>query len=138
MGRWKFEFSAKDPENLDDTWQVGITEEQYRRICNQGHEKAQARIILIKEVMDFPVALIQGWGRQGMDEDCFIYIGKPKEDYHKLAPTIRVPAPPGMVFLVFVLPSGRIDEWMWRHHAEGNISEPNGVKGEIIWQPNQT
>ena len=89
------------------------------------------------EVFRDTVAICRGWNRQGKD-DCFIYIGKPKEDYHKLAPNICVPAPPGMVFLAFVLPSGNIDEWMWRPHAEGDISTPVGVDGELIWRPNQS
>lgn len=137
MCRWKFEFSAIDPNDPSATWQVGITEEHYRRIINHGHEKSQARILLVGEVLDNSISLYGGWNRLRKDGDCFVYVGKPKDDYHKLDPMICVPSPPGMVFLVFVLEGGTIDEWTWRKHADGDISAPLGMDGEPIWLRNQ-
>ncbi|REJ65774.1 MAG: hypothetical protein DWQ31_17740 [Planctomycetota bacterium] len=138
MSRWHWEFSALDPNNPGSEWTVGIAESHYRCIRNAGHDKAHARILLVKEVLETPVAIRKGWSRQGKSDDCLTYIGKPAIDYHKICPEICVPAPPGMVFLVFVTGGGTIDEWTWRKHKEGDITAPDDVEGELIWQPNQT
>lgn len=137
MGRWKFTFDAIDPKDVTKTWKIGITEDHYRRICNHGHEKAHARIILVDQVASSTIALYKGWNREGKHDDCYVYVGQPKYDYHKIAPEICVPAPPGKVFLLFVLADGTIDEWTWRQHADGDISTPLGVEGELLWQRNQ-
>ncbi len=137
MGRWKYSFSAIDPTNVSATWEIGVSHERYRHICNHGHEKAHARIVLIGDVVESTVALYGGWNREGM-QDCYVYVGQPREDYHKLSPIISVPPPPGMVFLVFVLPDGTIDEWNWRPHADGDINTPLGVEGKLIWRRDQS
>lgn len=138
MGRWQFSFIARNPENPeDDTWEVGVAENHYRQICNHGHEKAQARLVLVKEVLDHTLSIYRGWCRPDKD-DCFVYVGQPKDDWHKMRPEIIVPAPPGMVFLVFVLSDGTVDDWCWRKHADNDVGSPDGVTGELIWQRQET
>lgn len=134
MARWLLTFEAIDPRNLEGRWKTGILEKHYRKLTNQGHEKSVTRIVLVDEVLSSGTkCLYCGWSRPDK-EDSFVYVGKPAHDFKSLS--IETPAPPGMVFLVFVLPDGTVDEWTWRRIAAGNY-EPDGVDGELIWRANQ-
>jgi hypothetical protein len=139
MARWFLPFQAIDPNNLTTVWEVGIPEWLYRIYQNKGNEKAIARILLVKEVLDRgTVKLYRGWSREGKD-DCLVYEGYPERDYKSL--TISTPAPPNMAFLVFILPDGTIDEWTWRPLvAIENETEQivGGINGELIWSKNPT
>ena len=133
MSRWKFQVETIDPRDVSRKWLVGVTEEYYRRIRNANHEKDHARLILVYEVLARPIAIYRGWDRQGHWDD-YVYVGKPASDFHRIQPTIEVPAPPGLSFLVFVQSGGIIDAWTWRKHAEGDPSRPESVNGELIWK----
>lgn len=134
MARWLLPFQAIDPSNVDQSWEVGVSERLFRKIQNHGHEKALARLRLVHEVLEGGTQLLfRGWSRPDKD-DCFVYAGCPSRDYKSL--TIDTPAPKGMMFLVFVLPDGTIDEWTWRPFAEGEKDRPDGVTGELIWSRN--
>lgn len=133
MGRWKLPFSAASPDAPEDeTWEVGIHDSTYRHIVENSHSTRLARIILVKEVLESPTALIQGWSRPGK-EDCWVYIGRPARDYR--SPRIDVPAPPGKLFLVFVLPDGTVDHWTWRDESEQDPEVPEGfAQGKVTWR----
>lgn len=51
---------------------------------------------------------------------------------------IEIPAPPSMFFLVFVLPDGTIDFWNWRPVSQVDSEAPEGVEGELLWQPSKS
>jgi hypothetical protein len=134
MARWLLSFQAIDPKNLDGHWKVGIPERHYRYLQNHGHEKQIARLLLVRDVLEGgAVNLYKGWSRPDK-EDCFAYEGHPTRDFKSL--TIETPAKAGMVFLVFVLPDGEIDEWTWRLLAEEGGNRPDGISGELIWSAN--
>jgi hypothetical protein len=134
MTRWLLTFEAIDPANVDHHWETGIPERLYRWLQNHGHEKALARLILVREVLSGgTLRIYKGWSRPGK-HDCFVYVGRPRRDFKSLS--IATPAPKGMVFLVFVLPDGTIDEWTWRPSAEDEENRPHGVTGELIWSLN--
>lgn len=135
MARWLISFEAIDPNDLHGRWKVGISEKHYTKLRHSGHEKALARTLLVGEVLSEGTKRIyRGWSRPDK-EDSYVYVGAPKRDRKSLS--IETPAPPGMVFLVFVLPDGTVDEWTWRRIAAGDY-EPEGVSGELIWQANQS
>lgn len=131
MARWLLPFDAMDPKDPEKTWKTGITQDLYRKIQRQGHEARLARIELIEEVLsrDGVKRIYGGWSRPDKD-DCFVYVGRPDRDHRSL--TTHVPPPPNMVFLVFVLGGGTIDEWNWRPAQSGTL-EPDGVHGELLW-----
>ena len=134
MARWFIEFEAIDPANVDRRWKTGIHEWLYRRLQHSGHEKALARLLLVNDVLSGGTTHIyRGWSRRGKDE-CFVYAGHPGRDFKSLS--IETPAPKGMVFLVFILGDGTIDEWTWRPLAEDEEDRPQGVTGELIWSQN--
>lgn len=134
MPRWLLDFDAIDPKNLEGRWKTGIHEKHYNAIRHSGHENKVARIMLVNEVLQNETKhLFRGWSRHDK-EDSFVYVGTPGQDFKSL--TIQTPAPPGMVFLVFVLPDGTIDDWIWR--ASRGENKPDGVTGELIWSSNQS
>jgi hypothetical protein len=136
--RWIVSFQAVDPNNPDGFWEVGVPPWLYKVHQNKGKESALSRLLLVGEVLQGgTIQLRRGWSRPGKDEDCYAYIGKPKRDYPSAQ--IDLPAPPGKVFVVFVLKDGAIDEWTWRNEVEdkGEFVNPDGVKGELIWPLNK-
>ena len=134
----KIPLTAINPKNPEEVWDVGISEKLYKFHQNKGNEKAIGRIILVWEVLEGGTEEIRkGWSRPGKDEDCFVYLGRPKRDFKTTK--IETPAPPGMAFLVFILTDGTIDEWTWRPLSEMEDGGhcPDGVKGEIVWPLNK-
>ena len=104
--RWLLTYHAIDPNNLGGSWEVGVPENLYRKLQNNGHEKAMGRLFVVGDVLQGgTLQLRKGWSRPGK-EDCFVYLGLPTRDFKSL--TIRTPAPKGMVFLVFVGSDGTI------------------------------
>jgi hypothetical protein len=132
MTRWKFQVETIDPRDVSKKWIVGVTEDHYRRIRDSNHEKEHARLLNVREVLEQPIAVYRGWDRIGQ-EDGFVYVGKPECDFHRIAPMIQVPAPPGFSFLVFVHSGGKIDAWVWRKHIEDHPGTPEGNNGELLW-----
>ncbi len=130
--RWFLSCDAIDPKNPDGgRWKVGLPEAHYRKIQVSGHDKAIARLKLVLEVLQGGTThLFEGWSRPGK-EDCYVYVGMPKRDHKSL--TIDTPAPKGMVFLVFVLADGTLDEWTWRECSKEDQSVPIGINGDLIW-----
>ena len=134
MARWLLSFEAISPLNPDVQWTVGVSDWHYRNLRNHGHEKQIARLMLLREVLEGgTVKIYKGWCRPEKD-DCFVYEGHPARDYKSL--TINTPSPGGMVFIVFVLPNGEVDDWTWRFVAEDGGSRPDGINGELIWSAN--
>lgn len=130
MSRWFLQFDAINPANPEDRWKTGIHQAHYRRLQVHGHEKALARIMLVNDVLtEGTLRIYGGWSRPDKD-DCFVYVGRPTREFKSLS--IETPPPPGMVFLVFVLPDGTVDDWNWRP-CQDNSDEPQGVEGELIW-----
>jgi hypothetical protein len=135
MSRWYLTFKAKDPRNLKGHWETGIHEADFKRIRLFGHASRVARIQLVQYVLEEDTQLIfRGWSRPDK-EDCYVYAGRPDRDYRAL--NIETPPPPEMMFLVFVLPDGIIDDWNWRP-SRVQKGMPDGVNGELIWPPTQS
>lgn len=62
MPRWKLEFDAIDPNNLEGRWKTGIHEKHYNAIRRYGHENKVARIMLVNEVLQNETNhLFRGW-----------------------------------------------------------------------------
>lgn len=135
--RWLFTFEAIDPKNPLKTWKVGVHERKFKIAQRSGHPKVNARLVLVAEVLQGGTERIyEGWCRPGKDEDCYVYVGRPTKDLKSA--TITTPPPAGMVFLVFVLADGSIDEWMWRPCSDENGGNtPDGVTGVLIWSQKQ-
>jgi hypothetical protein len=141
--RWIVDFQTIDPKQKPvdpgEFWTVGIPEWLYRKHQHSGNEKALGRLFLVGELLQEKVEQIwEGWSRPGK-EDCFAYFGQLARDFK--SPQIETPAPPGMIFGVFVLPDGSIDDWTWREQTEEKegVIRPSGiVKGELIWPLNKT
>jgi hypothetical protein len=136
MGRWIYECSAIDPRDTSCTWKVGIEEQYFRFLQSHGDERRLARLKLVKETLDDPIRIYEGWSRLDKD-DSYAYVGRPRHNFH--SGSIELPAPPGRLFLVFVLLGGTIDEWTWRPIlAEDTPDTPQGVEGaKLIWQKPQ-
>ncbi len=129
--RWKIEFEARLPSNPDqETWKVGIAPSLVETLQKQGHAVKQARILLVRDVLGDTRGIFQGWSRPDTD-DCFVYAGNPEHDYRSLS--IEVPPQPNMIFLVFVLRDGTIDDWNWRRRDPEDPTIPTGITGRRIW-----
>ena len=129
--RWKIEFDARLPSNPDqETWKVGIAPSLCDTLQKRGHVVKQARILLVRNVLDDTREIFQGWSRPDTD-DCFVYTGNPGYDCR--GPTIEVPPPAKIIFLVFVLRDGTIDDWNWRPLKADDPTLPEGVNGRRIW-----
>ena len=129
--RWRIEFDARCPSSPDrETWTVGIAQSKLEILQKFGHAVKQARILLVRDVLSDTREIFQGWSRPDTD-DCLVYVGSPGHDYR--GPTIEVPPPKGMVFLVFVLPDGTIDDWNWRPVTTEDATMPEGIDGRKIW-----
>jgi len=134
MARWLLSFEAIHPTDPSKYWETGVPERLYKELQNHGHEKAMARLLLVREVLlEGALHIYGGWCRPDK-EDCWVYVGRPNRDLKSLS--IETPAPKGMVFLVFVLSDGTIDEWTWRGQAEEGEDKPDGITGELIWSRN--
>jgi len=132
MARWKVEIPAIDPKDTDGPrWTVGIHEKLLKSMTENGHVQKIARLRCVKQVLEDTRLIAQGWSRPDK-EGCFVYCGLPDTDYKSL--TIEVPPPPGMLFLVFVLPDGTIDDWAWRKADANDGTRPEDIKGEIVWK----
>ena len=129
--RWKIDFQCVDPRAPDGgTWTIGVDESLLKALQQQGHHVKQSRLLLVADVVSRPLAIFGGWSRPGT-HDCFVYAGQPNRDYR--GPQIEVPAPPKMLFLVFVVPGGTIDDWNWRPVTPDNPDHPLGVGGKKLW-----
>jgi hypothetical protein len=127
-----YSFLAQSPQDPEETWEVGVSERDLKKLIHDGHKEKLARARLIEEVFDDPttlVSIIQGWGRN--KDECVIYVTSPGRDYR--SDSIETPGQPGRVFLIFVLPDGTIDDWCWRDVASDGL--PDGVKGDTVWPP---
>lgn len=132
MAKWMVDISAIDPNDTDgERWKIGIHEKFIMTLAKNGHEQKLARLNCVKQVLEDTRLIVQGWSRPDKDE-CFVYCGLPDKDFKSR--TIEVPPPPGMLFLVFVLPDGTIDDWVWRKADSMDITKPEDINGEIIWK----
>jgi hypothetical protein len=134
MGRWQLTFTTISTRTSSGVWEVGVHEAHIKWLRNRGHGAPLARLVLVREVLADPLSVFEGWSRPDK-EDCFVYVGDPKYDYH--SPSIQTPAPPNFLFLVFILPDGTIDFWTWRARAPGSNNIPEDVKGRLIWTRTQ-
>ena len=131
MAKWKHSFEAINPAALSGTWTIGVYEQKLAIMRRSGHEAKLARYVLAFESATDPILLIRGWHRVEMDDQCFVYVGRPKRDYY--GESVEVPAKKGRLFLVFVLGNGTIDDWGWRDAEKNNPYMPQGMTGEVLW-----
>ncbi len=130
MSRWRYSFQAINPRDQSEQWEVGVPEWLFRKLQQSGDGKNIMRLALVHDVLSGgTIRIHKGWSRPGKD-DCFVYEGRPERDYKNAA--IETPPPPNMVFLVFVLPCGSIDEWTWRPLTEDDDQLPEGMSGTIL------
>ncbi len=134
--RWIVTFSAIDPKNPAETWNVGLPEWRWRVLTQKRHESKIAQLRLVEEILKTggTERLYEGWSRSDTD-DCAVYVGCPTRNW--TSPSIETPPPKNCLFLVFVLPDGTIDDWTWRPCSEDDPMSPSGVKGKLIWPKNQ-
>jgi hypothetical protein len=130
MGRWQVTFTTISPRPSEGDWEVGVHESHIKHHQHHGHQAPLARLVLVQDVLSNPLSVFEGWSRPEK-EDCYVYVGDPKTDFHSL--TIQKPAPPNYLFLVFILPDGTIDLWNWRARAPGTTNIPEDVRGKLIW-----
>lgn len=126
--KWMFELTAFHPDN--EGWKVGIQPWLVKKLQRRGPKAKFFRMLLVKEVCETPLCIHKGWDRDGYEE-ATVYIGKPSKDLH--SDTIELPAPPNMLFFVFVLPDGTIDDWQWRICNEGESCGDGIAVGKRIW-----
>jgi hypothetical protein len=91
------------------------------------------RLVLAQEVTTDPIVVFKDWKRPGQ-EDGVCYCGRPKRDYR--GPSVETPAPPNMVFCVFVKASGKMTAWRWEVQDPDAPDFPEDWKnrfGEILW-----
>lgn len=131
LSRWKYTFRAQaTTTQTASAVEYGVHEGLIRSLITNGHSVKFARLILVETTLAQPSCIIKGWGRPDK-EDCWVYVGHPTKDYRSAS--IETPAPPDMVFLVFVLPDGTVDDWGWRPKDINQPTMPKDVKGEIVW-----
>lgn len=135
MKPWQVTFAAQDPVDPLAQWKVGVTKSKFRLIHDSGDEKKLARLLLVEQVVRAPNLIIRGWDRPAKNH-CLVYVGRPKSDYPRIK--IETPAPPGMLFLVFVMSDGMIDDWNWRRAKHDNPDLPEGLGEELIWPAKPT
>jgi hypothetical protein len=135
MSKWAIQFKAIHPTEHDKTWAVGIKRKTITDLMAKD-DAYLARTKLLGEILesDGVVEIYAGWGRANFD-DCYIYVGRPENDYHKIESdgtvSIVAPAPPDCVFLILICNDGTIDNWFWRKAARGC---PDGITGERVYE----
>ncbi len=132
MPRWTVALTTRSPHNpFGDSWSVGIDQGLLAMIVKNGHEQKLARLKCLQEVLSRPDAIFRGWDRPDR-ASCFVYAGHPAHDYKTTS--IELPPIPKMIFLVFILPDGTIDDWGWRPLDPERAGLPEGITGEIVWK----
>ena len=129
MTKWQIAIEA---QSVDGTGfrRVGIPESKLAGLFRFGDVKKLARLRLVADVLKSPYAIVQGWDRPERD-GCSAYVGSPLSDFH--SERVEVPSPRGMVFVVFLLADGTIDDWNWRKAHDEDPCLAEGLKGEILW-----
>jgi hypothetical protein len=127
--------SALDPRGIrkGDVWDVWLEQAHIDGLTRYGVSVRYYRLLLVEEVLSDPSVVFEGWEREGQDEG-LCYVARPKRDFR--SDCIEVPAPPGMVFLVFVTSGGKISEWRWEKSDVDNPEFPEGYKTRfrrIVW-----
>jgi hypothetical protein len=107
-------------------------------LLHHEHHVKLARLLIAKEVVGDPAVVFEDWMRPEREE-CLCYGGRPDHDFR--GPQIETPPPPGMVFCVFVLPSGKITDWRWELADSDEPDYPenwNERFGRILWPQSQS
>jgi hypothetical protein len=92
------------------------------------------RIQCAKDVLATPDIVVKGWNREGFD-DGHCYIGRPQD---RPKDGIETPPQPEKCFLVFVLASGKVEEWRWeklRLTSEEDFRNQFGNNWSCAWPP---
>ena len=136
MARLTQTFAALDPFDLtgNNPRLIGLEQQQLDSLLRGGHTTRLARLKLASEVASDPYVVFEDWKRP-QQEDGLCYCGRPTIDYRDI--DITVPAPPGMIFAVYVKPSGKISRWDWEPADQENPDYPadwrNQRFGRIVW-----
>lgn len=143
MARLVHTFSALDPSDPTgvQTRDIGLEQTQVDVLLHEEgtvNDKVRlARLLLAKEVAQAPEVIFEDLKRPN-HEDGLCYCGRPSHDFR--GPRIETPAPPNMVFCVFVVSSGKISAWRWEPCDELEPDYPEDWKnrfGRIVWPPGQ-
>lgn len=132
-----WELDALDPYD-ESTIKRGYIDQGTVEFLTRGTLSARFyRLQCVKDVLQEPEAIFAGWNRDGYD-DGICYVGRPR-DHPKEG--IEIPPPPGRCFFVFMLPSGKIEEWRWEEFSLANDEDYRKQFGEHwrkIWPPTGT
>lgn len=140
MGRpRKYEMSALDPFDESGVQPAVVWVEQAQvDVLTRANLTAKFfRLQLVKEVVEAPWVVFQGWERQEHEED-LCYVGRPDRDLPKEG--VQTPPPPGMVFLVFVTKSGKVTDWRWEPADSDGPDRPENWRerfGRQVWPRNR-
>lgn len=143
MARLTHCMEALDPRNVAGTesWTVGFEQSQINSLLHSDGTINDGawlyKIQLASEVVQAPVAVFENWKRNSGDpehEDGLCYCGKP--DHSFLGQGKEIPAPKGMVFLVYITKSGKVSDWRWERASPDDPELPEDYEnrfGEQIW-----
>ena len=139
MAHLVYSFDALDPYDSVGTKRkiIGLEQAQVDAMLHSHDAVRLKRLELAKEVCESPLVVFEDWKRPD-NEDGLCYCGRPSRDFQ--GPSIQRPPPPGMVFCVFVKPSGKITAWRWEPCDKFEIDFPEDWKnrfGRILWPPAQ-
>lgn len=134
----KYTFPAIDPndETEKNTIELWIDQAKVEFITRGALGAKFYRMILMKEmVLDRSMlsCIVEGWNRDGYDLG-LCYIGRPNRDLPSEG--IELPPPPGKLFFVVALPSGKVEDWRWEFFdldSEDDFRSKFG-EGKILWK----
>lgn len=124
-----FEIKGKNPDGGE--WIFSIAEVHLQKLVDRGLAYLYYQALLIPGVLEQPDAIFRGLKRDDYQE-ALCYVGRPERQYRDH--TITMPAPPGMVFLVFATKGRRIFGWRWELADAHNPKLPDGYKNRFETQ----
>lgn len=135
----QWELPALDPTDPSGSGRVTcwIDQATIERLTQFNLTARWFRILCVKDVLVEPVAVFEGWNREGFD-DARCYVGRPDD---RPKDGIELPPPPDKYFMAFVLPSGKIEEWGWERFNPESDADCRNQFGEgwrRVWPHEQT
>jgi hypothetical protein len=132
----KWTFDALDPSDAsgESTVECWIDQGTIHFLTKGVLTQRWFRIQCVADVLRDPIHVVEGWNREGY-ESARCYIGRPQDHPSE---GITLPPKPGMCFLVFVLPNGKIEEWGWEKldpADDGSCRRQFGEDWKRLWPP---
>ncbi len=127
---WNME--ARDPHDDEASIRCFIHQATIENLTRAIHTSRFYRLICAKDVLEEPDAIFQGWNREG-HEDGLCYVGRPQD---RPKDGIELPPQPNRCFFVFVMTTGKIDEWRWEDFCltdEADYRRQFGDNWRKVW-----